>query len=198
MIFSIQYILINEKEKLAAVKVQKQGLSWEPIILSETLNRVRGSSIENAISDLYTACMFESGNGVLVTSYYKYGTLLDLCAHSRPMLVTKSPTMKPFIYFFGAQLLNLMHHLHQNGILHGDFKPDNIMLDDIQSFDEPFLNGKSQGKPIPSNFRPPIIFLLRHSPNWFWSRNQQQSNQQRDCIHWKMLHVWFHVSSNGK
>ena len=152
------YILINEKEKLAAVKVQKQGLSWEPIILSETLNRVRGSSIENAISDLYTACMFESGNGVLVTSYYKYGTLLDLCAHSRPMLVTKSPTMKPFIYFFGAQLLNLMHHLHQNGILHGDFKPDNIMLDDIQSFDEPFLNGKSQGKSIPSNCRPPVIF----------------------------------------
>ena len=92
--------------------------------------------------------MFESGNGVLVTSYYKYGTLLDLCAHSRPMLVTKSPTMKPFIYFFGAQLLNLMYHLHQNGILHGDFKPDNIMLDDIRSFDEPFLNGKSQGKPF--------------------------------------------------
>lgn len=145
---------------MAAVKVQKEGLSWEPIILSETLNRVRGTSIENAISDVYTACMFESGNGVLVTSYYKYGTLLDLCAHSRPTLVTKSPTMKPFIYFFGAQLLNLMHHLHQNGILHGDFKPDNIMLDDIKSFDEPFPGGKSQGK-LRTHIFPSIIIFRR-------------------------------------
>ena len=175
--------------------MQKEGLSWEPIILSETLNRVRGTSIENAISDVYTACMFESGNGVLVTSYYKYGTLLDLCAHSRPTLVTKSPTMKPFIYFFGAQLLNLMHHLHQNGILHGDFKPDNIMLDDIKSFDEPFPGGKSQGKLRTHIF--PSIIIFRRSLDWFWPRNKQQSNQQWDCIHWEMLHIGFHVSSNG-
>ena len=76
------------------MKVQTKGLEWEAIILAETASRVSGTSIENAISDLFYSCLFASGNGIVVTSFYPYGTLLQLCAMCRPLLTTKSAKMK--------------------------------------------------------------------------------------------------------
>ena len=83
---------------------------------------------------------------MVLTSFYNYGTLLDLCAFCRPKLVTKSIEMKPAVLFFSAQIINLMIELHEADILHADFKPDNIMLTNIDTFDTILnQNGKIQG-----------------------------------------------------
>ena len=62
------------------------------------------------------------------------------------LMILKLKVLKAFILFFASQLINCMIGLHNVGILHGDYKPDNIMLEKIVNFDEPFHNGKSQGK----------------------------------------------------
>ena len=88
-----------------AVKVQKEAAPWEFVVLKETIQRVRGTPIEQAVSDAQVFSKFTgSGHGVLVTSFYCYGTLLDLCAYARPLLVKKSVSMKPFTLFFAAQV----------------------------------------------------------------------------------------------
>ena len=54
--------------------------------------------------------------------------------------------MKPAVLFFSAQIINLMIELHEADILHADFKPDNIMLTNIDTFDTILnQNGKIQG-----------------------------------------------------
>ena len=80
------------------MKVQTKGLEWEAIILSETASRVRETSIEKAISDLFYSCLFASGNGIVVTSFYPYGTLLQLCANNKRLLTTKSTKMKEIFH----------------------------------------------------------------------------------------------------
>merc|ERR1712106_142329 len=59
---------------------------------------------------------------------------------------TRSIDMKPAVLFFSAQLINLMIALHQVDILHADFKPDNIMLTEIDTFNTILdANGNIQG-----------------------------------------------------
>ena len=129
-----------------AIKVQKKGNSWEPWILQETSKRLAGSIASSAISDYHGSCLFSSGEGVLITSYYSYGTLLDMCAFCRPKLAKKSMEMRPAILFFSAQIISLMLELHTVDILHADFKPDNIMLTGIETFDTVLdSSGKIQG-----------------------------------------------------
>ena len=129
-----------------AVKVQKIGMSWEPVIMRETAKRLKGTHASHAISDYLGSCLFSSGEGVIITSYYSHGTMLDLCAFCRPKLVTKSIEMKPAVLFFSAQIISLMIALHEADILHADFKPDNIMLTGIDEFNSIYdANGKIQG-----------------------------------------------------
>ena len=129
-----------------AIKVQKKGSSWEPWILQETSKRLADTIASSAISDYHGSCLFSSGEGVVITSYYSYGTLLDLCAFCRPKLAKKSMEMRPAILFFSAQVISLMLELHTADILHADFKPDNIMLTEIETFDTALNSrGKIQG-----------------------------------------------------
>ena len=129
-----------------AIKVQKKGSSWEPWILQETSRRLVDTKASSAISDYHGSCLFSGGEGVLITSYYPYGTLLDMCAFCRPKLATRSVEMRPAVLFFSAQLISLMLELHTVDILHADFKPDNIMLTGIETFDTVFnSSGKIQG-----------------------------------------------------
>ena len=129
-----------------AIKVQKKGSSWEPWILQETSKRLAGTIASTAISDYHGSCLFSSGEGVLITSYYPYGTLLDLCAFCRPKLATRSIEMRPAVLFFSAQIISLILELHTVDILHADFKPDNIMLTNIETYDTVLdSRGKIQG-----------------------------------------------------
>ena len=114
--------------------------------MREANKRLASTRASTALSDFLGWSFFRSGQGVILTSYYKYGTLLDLISANRSDLATRAIKMKPAILFFSAQLTSLMLELHKADILHGDYKPDNVMITEIQNFDEVYDNqGQCQG-----------------------------------------------------
>ena len=104
--FANVYLCRNmfEIDKCYAVKVQKHSEPWEWVILNEAQSRVKNTSISNAISDAIEYRHYEDNCGVLITSLYSYGTLLQLCEFARPHLVKRSPHMKPFTLFYASQV----------------------------------------------------------------------------------------------
>ena len=102
--FATVYLCRNMESEQYAVKLQKKSEPWEWVILNETMRRVKNTSIKTAISDAIDYCHYGNGCGLLITSFYPSGTLLELCGFVRPFLVKRSPQMKAFTLFYSAQV----------------------------------------------------------------------------------------------
>ncbi|KAG0791525.1 hypothetical protein G6F16_003454 [Rhizopus arrhizus] len=70
----------------------------------------------------------DSGSIYLVMEMAKKGAIMDIVPHS----LTEPYSNHQCKHLF-KQLVNAVYHLHQRGIIHGDIKPENILLTNHQT-----------------------------------------------------------------
>lgn len=63
---------------------------------------------------------------LLFSEFSPYGSLLDVC--NRVFSSLQQHVGESVTFILAIQMLELIDHLHKNGILHLDLKPDNFLV----------------------------------------------------------------------
>ena len=113
-----------------ALKVQKPSCRWEYYICREIQHRLSDQNLASFF--MYTDKIFVYNNGsVIVTDLLPFGTLLNLV--NKVVARTKRPMTEMQALFMVDQLISAVTALHKCKIIHGDLKPDNVLIRSIPS-----------------------------------------------------------------
>ncbi|XP_062189776.1 mitotic checkpoint serine/threonine-protein kinase BUB1-like isoform X2 [Phragmites australis] len=110
-------------EELVALKIQKPSFPWE--FYMYRLLDMRISNIERPSFGYTHEVHVFSDISVLICDYLPYGTLLD--AINYHFLLSRNMD-EILCMYYTIEMLNMLETLHSVGIIHGDFKPDNILV----------------------------------------------------------------------
>ncbi|PVD37415.1 hypothetical protein C0Q70_00005 [Pomacea canaliculata] len=112
------------------IKVQKPAAPWEFYICSvvhEQLSKLQiPMDIRPSLQEITHGYFYDDGS-CLVSELCPLGSLLTL-ANSLKQDKKLLADLEPLAAFLAVQLLNIVHGLHRCNIIHGDIKPDNILL----------------------------------------------------------------------
>ncbi|KAG8099872.1 hypothetical protein GUJ93_ZPchr0013g36306 [Zizania palustris] len=110
-------------EELVALKIQKPAFPWE--FYMYRLLDMRIHDIERPSFGYAHEVHVYAGFSVLVCDYLAYGTLLDVINSH----VVVGRHMDEFLcIYYTIEMLHMLETLHSVGIIHGDFKPDNMLV----------------------------------------------------------------------
>lgn len=116
-----------------ALKVEEEPNAWEPYILTLLQQRLTGPALraqryalEQHVVRLHGAYLFRDAS-CLALEYLPQGTVLDAVNAARRGSGT-ALLDEVVVVFFVAQLLRAVEALHAARVIHGDIKPDNVML----------------------------------------------------------------------
>lgn len=73
-----------------------------------------------------SACYISKTASVLVSEYYKFGSLLDLI--NRVKQNTGKNLKELVAIYYANEIITIVNALHQCKIIHGDIKPDNLLI----------------------------------------------------------------------
>ncbi|XP_054719392.1 uncharacterized protein LOC129228705 [Uloborus diversus] len=116
---------IGSSNSRVAIKVCKNANDWELYICNKLCKRLkRRSSIDitNSVTQIISAVKYNDGI-VLFQEYCPSGTLLDVVNKHQPEHFPERIAM-----YFTLELLHIVHEIHKCNIIHGDIKPDNILI----------------------------------------------------------------------
>ncbi|KAL5573543.1 hypothetical protein UlMin_023140 [Ulmus minor] len=113
----------SNPDEVVALKIQKPPFPWEFYMYRQLDGRI---SSEARFSfgfahrvHLYSDC------SVLVCDYLANGTLQDAI---NSYVVTGKSMEEVICIYYTIEMLYMLEHLHGAGIIHGDFKPDNLLI----------------------------------------------------------------------
>lgn len=113
----------SDPDDVVALKIQKPAFSWEFYMYRQLDQRISGrerSSYGFAHRiHLYSDC------SILVCDYLSHGTLQDVI--NSYVVIGKSMEEVLCIYYT-IEMLHMVETLHDVGLIHGDFKPDNLLI----------------------------------------------------------------------
>ncbi|KAL9092230.1 MAG: hypothetical protein Q9159_000989 [Coniocarpon cinnabarinum] len=118
------------RRRLEAVKMEDPPSSWEFYIIRAAKRRLGVSRAADSIIDAYEMHLFQD-EGFLVEEYRDQGTLLDLinvCTREHAAAGNSGAMDETLAMFFTVELFRTVEGLHGKGIIHGDLKPDNVMI----------------------------------------------------------------------
>uniref|UniRef100_A0A0D9WZA7 Protein kinase domain-containing protein n=1 Tax=Leersia perrieri TaxID=77586 RepID=A0A0D9WZA7_9ORYZ len=110
-------------EDLVALKIQRPPFPWEFYIYRQLDMRI--SDIERPSFGYTHEVHVYSDVSVLVCDYLPYGTLLDVI---NSHIVLERHMDEVLCIYYTIEMLRMLETLHSVGIIHGDFKPDNMLV----------------------------------------------------------------------
>ncbi|OMO62764.1 hypothetical protein CCACVL1_22643 [Corchorus capsularis] len=113
----------SNPDDVVALKIQKPAFPWEFYMyrqLDERISDKQRSSFGYAQKiHLYSDC------SILVCDYLSHGTLQDAI---NSYVVTGKFMEEVLCIYYTTEMLYMLETLHSIGIIHGDFKPDNLLI----------------------------------------------------------------------
>ncbi|XP_045820362.1 mitotic checkpoint serine/threonine-protein kinase BUB1 isoform X4 [Trifolium pratense] len=113
----------NDPDDVVALKIQKPAFPWEFYMYRQLDQRISGrerSSYGFAHKiHLYSDC------SILVCDYLANGTLQDVI---NSYLVIGKSMEEVLCMYYTTEMLHMIDTLHDVGLIHGDFKPDNLLI----------------------------------------------------------------------
>ncbi|MQM09520.1 hypothetical protein Taro_042395 [Colocasia esculenta] len=113
----------NNPEDVVALKIQCPAFPWEFYMYRQLDMRV--PDIERSSFGVAHKIHIYSDWSILVTEYLSHGTLQDAI---NSYLVMQKRMEEVLCIFYTIEMLRILETLHTVGIIHGDFKPDNLMM----------------------------------------------------------------------
>ncbi|PON74852.1 Mitotic spindle checkpoint protein Bub1/Mad [Trema orientale] len=115
--------LISNPDEIVALKIQKPPFPWEFYMYRQLDQRIlaedRSSFGFAERMHLYSDC------SILVCDYLANGTLQDAI---NSYVVTGKSMEEVLCIYYTIEMLYMLETLHGGGIIHGDFKPDNLLI----------------------------------------------------------------------
>ena len=148
----------------AVMKVQKPGNDWEWYVLNSLHQRLdqldhptlgHGSKWHQAFMSSSRCFNFQDGS-IIISKYLRLGTVLDfvnLIANGEKSFV------EPVAITVVTEILAIIELLHSMNFIHGDLKPDNLMLTQIPSGETSAIQLIDFGKVIDLSLMPGDVFF---------------------------------------
>lgn len=125
--FGCVYLAESELGEIRAIKVENTPNPWECYILNLIYHKfapTHSRELESVIHS-YSMYLFRD-ESFLTLEYLDQGTVLDAVNISRQQ--TGSGLEECLVIYLTIELLRIIEALHEAQIIHGDIKPDNVML----------------------------------------------------------------------
>ncbi|KAF8669531.1 hypothetical protein HU200_051335 [Digitaria exilis] len=110
-------------DEMVALKIQNPPFPWEFYMYRQLDMRI--SEVERPSFGYAQEVHIFSDVSVLVCNYLPYGTLLDVI---NSHVVVNRHMDELLCMYYTIEMLKMLETLHSVGIIHGDFKPDNILV----------------------------------------------------------------------
>ncbi|PKA46696.1 checkpoint serine/threonine-protein kinase [Apostasia shenzhenica] len=110
-------------DNVVALKIQRPGFPWEFYMYRQLDERIAND--ERTSFGFAHAVYLFADSSILVTEYLHHGTLQDaINSH----LVTQKVMEEVLCIHYTIEMLRMLERLHSVGLIHGDFKPDNLLV----------------------------------------------------------------------
>lgn len=113
----------SNPDEVVALKIQKPAFPWEFYMYRQLDQRI--SDKERSSFGFAHRLHLYSDCSILVCDYLSHGTLQD--AINSYVVIGKSMEEELCIYYT-VEMLYMLETLHGAGLIHGDFKPDNLLI----------------------------------------------------------------------
>ncbi|KAF5786088.1 putative protein kinase BUB family [Helianthus annuus] len=110
-------------DEVVALKVQKPPFPWEFYMYRQLDKRIHEN--ERKCFGYAHRLHLYSDYSILVSDFLAHGTLLDAINTN---VCTGVSMDEVLCIHYTIEMLSMLENLHGNGIIHGDFKPDNLLM----------------------------------------------------------------------
>uniref|UniRef100_A0A2N9GGX0 Protein kinase domain-containing protein n=1 Tax=Fagus sylvatica TaxID=28930 RepID=A0A2N9GGX0_FAGSY len=113
----------SNPDEVVALKIQKPAFPWEFYMYHQLDQRI--SDKERSSFGIAHRMHLYSDCSILVFDYLAHGTLQDAI---NSFVVTGKSMEEVICIYYTIEMLYMLETVHGAGILHGDFKPDNLLI----------------------------------------------------------------------
>lgn len=198
--YGIVFLAENESGVLKAVKAESPASSWEFYIL-KTLHSRLPQHLRHLIVQPKALYQFDD-ESYLVLNYVSQGTILDVVNMyaDQDRVVDEMVTI-----YLTTVLLRLVENLHNAGIIHGDLKADNCMI----NFEDPGILSEQFAPHDPTWIKKSLVLIdfgraidlsLFESPNRVqfvsdWKTDDQDCPQMAKGEPWRFEADYFGIAA---